>query len=47
MKYPAPLFALVLASTIAACSQRDSQLDAIANELDAAVNRCVIQDFKI
>ena len=38
MRYPVPLFALVLASTIAACSHRDSQLDAI----DAAVNGCVI-----
>jgi hypothetical protein len=33
---------LFLHRQIAACSQRDSQLDAIANELDAAVNRCVI-----
>src|SRR6476619_4772481 len=38
----APMLAMILALLATACSHQDTQLDAIARELEATVNRCVI-----
>jgi hypothetical protein len=38
----APMLAIAMSLLAAACSHRDTLLDAIARELEATVNRCVI-----
>ena len=39
---PAPILAMTAALFAVACSHQDTQLDVIARELEATVNRCVI-----
>ena len=38
----APILAMTAALFAVACSHQDTQLDVIARELEATVNRCVI-----
>jgi hypothetical protein len=38
----APMLALTISLLATACSHQDTQLDSIARELEATVNRCVI-----
>ena len=47
---PAPMLAMTMSLLGTACSHQDTQLDSIARELEATVNRCVIesrQDLEI